>query len=160
MSKAFALMALLTFVAPGKAAACIPTELARYESVIAAAAELYSLPRPLLWAVFYTESRGREDAESPAGAVGVAQLMPATARSQGVWNRGNPFQSILAGARYLRLQVNRFDGDLQLALAAYNAGPGAVERYHGVPPYQETMRYVPKVLGRYWRFLACQRGEA
>ncbi len=141
-----------------RAEACVPAELQQYESVLQAAAELYRLPVALLWAVFYTESHGRPDAQSPAGAVGIAQLMPRTARSQGVWNRENPFQSIVAGARYLRLQINRFGGDLERALAAYNAGPGAVERYGGVPPFAETRRYVPKVLRRYRTLVACQGG--
>lgn len=154
----FGLALALTVALADSAKACVPEALAPYHSVIEAAAQLYSLPVPLLWAVFYTESHGRANATSPAGAVGIAQLMPRTARSQGVWNRANPFQSIVAGARYLRLQINRFHGDLELALAAYNAGPFAVERYRGVPPYPETRRYVPKVLRRYWALAACQKG--
>jgi soluble lytic murein transglycosylase-like protein len=153
------LAAVVWVGAPSGARACVPDELREYEAVIRAAAELYGLPEALLWAVFKTESQGRADAVSSAGAVGVAQLMPRTARSQGVWDRENPFQSILGGARYLRLQVNRYDGDVALALAAYNAGPGNVDRYGGIPPFEETQRYVPKVLRRYWSFLACQRGE-
>jgi len=152
-----ALVVWLGLVADARA--CVPAPLEPYEAVLRAASELYSLPVALLWAIFYTESRGRADAKSPAGAVGIAQLMPRTAKSQGVWNRQNPFQSIVAGARYLRLQINRFGGDLELALAAYNAGPGAVERYGGIPPFAETRRYVPKVLGRYKVLKACQ-GES
>ena len=155
MRLAIAIMGLVAACSASARAECCPEELRAYRGAIAAAAELFELPEVLLWAVFYTESRGRRDAVSSAGAVGVAQLMPKTARSQGVWKRDNPFQSIVGGARYLRLQINRFEGDLVRALAAYNAGPGAVEKYKGVPPYRETQRYVPKILKRYWRFAAC-----
>lgn len=140
-------------------ASCMPAELREYAPVIDAASELYAVPAELLWAVFYTESRGNHKAKSRAGAVGVSQLMPRTARSQGVWDRANPFQSILGGTRYLRLQINRFRGNLSLALAAYNAGPGAVEKYGGIPPFAETQRYVPKVLRRFWNFQLCAKGE-
>ena len=88
------------------------------------------------------------DAGSGAGARGLMQLMPSTASGLGVTDILDPAQNLDAGSRYLKQQVDRF-GDLRLALAAYNAGPGAVTRYGGVPPYTETQNYVTRVLGLY-----------
>lgn len=98
----------------------------------------------ILEAVARVESGGNQASISPAGAVGVMQLMPETARGLGV----NPYdteQNILGGAMYLKRQMNRFSS-LPLALAAYNAGPGAIEKYGGIPPYEETKCYIAKVL--------------
>lgn len=138
---------------------CVPDAVRPWTVVIAVAAERFELPVTLLWALVRTESRGRYRVESRAGAVGLAQLMPATARAMGVHDRTNPYHSVMGGARYLRLQINRFDGDLRLALAAYNAGPGAVLKYGGVPPFEETQRYVPKVLRRFSQYRDCMRAE-
>lgn len=101
----------------------------------------------LLRAVAWTESRGRGDAVSPKGALGIMQLMPATAAELGVDPR-DPVANIDGGAAYLARQLATFH-DVPLALAAYNAGPGAVMRYRGVPPYAETRDYVSKVMGRW-----------
>jgi soluble lytic murein transglycosylase-like protein len=114
---------------------------------IAAAASATGLDARLLEAVARQESGLRNDAVSPAGAVGLMQLMPATARALGVDPR-DADQNLLGGARYLGGLIHRYDGDLTLALAAYNAGPGAVDRHGGVPPYRETQRYVRAVIGR------------
>jgi soluble lytic murein transglycosylase-like protein len=100
----------------------------------------------LLLAVIATESAGRADAISPKGALGLMQLMPATARRFGVGDPTDPGQNIAGGARYLSFLLDRFDGDAVLALAAYNAGEGAVDRHGGVPPYAETRAYVPRAL--------------
>ena len=117
-------------------------------SLIEQAARVHRLDPTLLKAVAWQESRGRMSAVSNKGARGVMQLMPGTALELGVDPRslsGN----IRGGAMYLRQQIDRF-GSVPLALAAYNAGPGAVIRYRGIPPYRETRDYVAKIMGR-WR---------
>jgi soluble lytic murein transglycosylase-like protein len=119
-----------------------------YESEIDAAAAQNNLDPSLLASVIAQESGFDPNATSAAGAQGLMQLMPSTAASLGVTNPFDPTQSIDAGARYLRGQIDRFGGDVSLGLAAYNAGAGAVERYGGVPPYAETQNYVHEVLAR------------
>lgn len=114
---------------------------------IDAAARRHGIDPALLSALVRQESGFDPAATSPAGAQGLTQLMPATARSLGVANPLDPVQSLDGGARYLRQQLDRFGGDERLALAAYNAGPGAVARFGGVPPYAETQTYVQRVLG-------------
>ena len=114
-----------------------------------AAENRYRLPLGLLDALIWTESRYNPMALSHAGAVGLAQLMPGTAGELGVANRYDPIASIEGGARYLRLMLDRF-GSVYLAVAAYNAGPGAVARARGIPLNGETPNYVRNVLGR-WR---------
>ena len=113
---------------------------------IAAAARKYNLPSTLIHSVIRAESSFRADAVSPAGAQGLMQLMPATARELGVTDPFDVEQNIDGGARYLRQMLDRFDGDLKVALAAYNAGPGTVQRYDGDVPYRETREYVRRVL--------------
>lgn len=117
---------------------------------IAATAARYRLEPALLHAVIQVESGYDSGAVSRAGAVGLMQLMPATARRYGAADRRNPKQNLDAGARYLSDLLRQFSGDLNLALAAYNAGENAVLR-HGfrIPPYAETLAYVPAVLDRY-----------
>jgi len=110
-------------------------------------ASRHALAQALVAAVAWQESRMRQDAVSPKGARGVMQLMPATASSLGV-NAGALSSNVDGGAAYLARMLDRFDGDIIKTLAAYNAGPEAVERYHGVPPYPETQAYVSAVLNR------------
>ncbi|HSO17890.1 MAG TPA: lytic transglycosylase domain-containing protein [Desulfosarcina sp.] len=110
------------------------------------AARKYGLPEKLIESVIRAESDFQADAVSPAGARGLMQLMPATARELGVTDPFDVQQNIDGGAKYLRRMLDRFDGDLKLALAAYNAGPGTVARYDGDVPYRETRDYVRRVL--------------
>ncbi len=117
-----------------------------YDAMIAEAADRNGIDPDLVKAVVKAESGFRPDAVSPAGAQGLMQLMPSTAASLGVSDPFDPAQNIEAGARYLKTQIDRF-GSTELALAAYNAGPGAVARYGGVPPYNETRNYVSRVMG-------------
>lgn len=114
---------------------------------ISTVATAYALDPKLVEAVAWRESRFRIDARSDKGAIGVMQLMPGTARDLGV-DPHDPAQNIRGGALYLRQMMSTFRGDVRLALAAYNAGPGAVRKHGGVPPYAETQAYVTSILGR------------
>lgn len=129
---------------PARHAAGVP---ARYTAKIAELSARFDLSPSLLEALVWQESRWRENAISPVGARGLAQLMPGTARYLGV-DSNDPFQNLEGGARYLREQLDRFDGDLEKALAAYNAGPGRVERAGGIPDIRETKQYVAAIIGR------------
>lgn len=116
-----------------------------FASEITAAAKRNGVDPALLAGLVKQESNFDPNAGSPAGAQGLTQLMPATAASLGVTNVHDPAQALEGGAKYLRQQLDRFGGDVARALAAYNAGPGAVERFGGVPPYAETQQYVRRV---------------
>jgi len=118
-----------------------------YDGLVTAAAQRYGVDPALLHGLIQQESGFDPSSTSGTGAAGLCQLMPSTAASLGVTNPLDPAQSIDAGARYLKSQLDAFGGNPSLALAAYNAGPGAVQRYGGVPPYAETQDYVQKVLG-------------
>lgn len=112
-------------------------------------AEKHQMDKNLIKAVISAESDFNQWAVSNKGAKGLMQLMPQTARALGVKNTFDPYQNIDAGIRYLKELIGRFSGNIHLALAAYNAGPGAVEHYGGIPPYKETKGYVQKVI-RLW----------
>lgn len=131
-----------------------PERYHRYDAFITEAAALYTLPEAFIRAVIRVESDYNPGAVSHAGAEGMMQLMPATAARMGVLDSFDPRQNILGGARYLRVLANTFEGDLILTIAAYNAGEGAVIRHEGIPPYDETRRYVERVLGWYYRYLS------
>ncbi|WCB91375.1 endolysin [Baekduia alba] len=118
----------------------------QYDAQITAAATKYGIDPALLKGLIRQESNFDASARSGAGAQGLTQLMPGTASSLGV-DPSDPAQAIDGGAKYLKQQLDRFGGDASKALAAYNAGPGAVAKYGGVPPYAETQNYVQKVLG-------------
>ena len=113
------------------------------------AAARYAVPGGLVRAVLLAESAGNPVAISSAGAQGLMQLMPATAQSCGVGNPFDPFENVDCGTRYLGGLLKRYHNNVRLAVAAYNAGPGAVNKYGGVPPYAETQAYVENVLGAY-----------
>lgn len=132
-----------------------PAELTNQEltNTIRVAAKLHRISPALLWAVIKAESDFKSGAVSSKGALGLMQLMPATAAYLNVANPLNPIENIRGGAKYLRYLLNRFDGDLPLALAAYNAGEQKVRRYGDqIPPIRQTQRYVEKVLSLYDSF--------
>jgi soluble lytic murein transglycosylase-like protein len=118
----------------------------QYDQLIEQSAARYGLDPAILHGLIQQESGFDPNATSSAGAVGLAQLMPGTASSLGVTNPSDPVQSIEGGARYLSQMMSQFGGNVADALAAYNAGAGAVQRYGGVPPYAETQDYVAKVM--------------
>ncbi len=124
----------------------------RYDPWIRDAAQRYQLPESFIRAVIHTESRYNPRAVSRAGAVGLMQLMPATARFLGVTDSTDPRQNIYGGSKYLRLLANMFNGDMVLVAAGYFAGAGAVRKYGGVPPYPGVRRYVKAVLRRYYAY--------
>ncbi len=123
-----------------------PNEI-KFDSLISEASSKYDLDSELLRSVIKAESNFNPKAVSRTGAMGLMQLMPGTADSLGVKNPFDPAENIDGGARYLRAMLDRFGGDVSLALSAYNAGPKAVETYQGIPPYKETQGYVKRILG-------------
>jgi soluble lytic murein transglycosylase-like protein len=124
----------------------------QFDAAIQAAAQQNGVDPNLVKAVIKQESGFDPNAGSPAGAQGLMQLMPSTAAGLGVSNPLDPTQSIAGGTKYLKSMLDRFGGDVSLALAAYNAGPNAVARYGGVPPYAETQKYVQSVLANFQAF--------
>lgn len=117
------------------------------EAIFQKAAATYDVPVELLKAVGKAESNFNPDATSSCGAMGIMQLMPATAKALGVTDAYDPEQNIMGGAKYLSDKLKAYDGDITLALAAYNAGPGNVAKYGGVPPFKETQNYIKKIYG-------------
>lgn len=133
---------------------------APYAKLVRAVAQATNVQAELIHAVISVESNYQPAARSPAGAVGLMQLMPETAKRYNVRNRVDPQQSIDGGARYLRDLMFLFQNNLNLVLAAYNAGENAVAR-HGnrIPPYSETRAYVPKVIARYQKLIRASAGS-
>lgn len=120
-----------------------------FADIIQEKAAKYNVDPALVKAVIQAESNFNPDVVSSAGAQGLMQLMPGTARSLGVADAFDPEQNIEGGVKFLRQLLDRFGGNTTLAVAAYNAGPGAVSKYNGIPPYNETQVYVKRVLGYY-----------
>ena len=121
----------------------------KYATHIKKAADTYNLPEKLIASVMKQESNFDSAVTSHAGATGLMQLMPATAKYLGVQDATDPEQNIMGGAKYLRQMLDQFDNNISVALAAYNAGPGNVRKYDGIPPFKETTNYVKKVLNYY-----------
>lgn len=130
----------------------------RYDRIVESAAKHYDVDPDLVRAMIRAESSGIPTAASPAGAVGLMQIIPDTARELGlrvddeIDERVDPGKNIWAGTRYIAQLLKRYDGDWDKAIAAYNAGPGAVDKYGGIPPFEETRVYVPRVRGYYDSF--------
>ncbi|NHM32974.1 lytic transglycosylase domain-containing protein [Neobacillus terrae] len=121
----------------------------KYDDIIEKASRLYQVPAKLIRSVMQHESSFNPNAVSRTGASGLMQLMPGTARAMGAENTLDPEQNILAGTKYLRQLMDKYDGNIHYTIAAYNAGPGNVDKYGGIPPFKETQNYVRKVTGSF-----------
>jgi len=142
--------------APAAAAALAPAPVPpeQIDALVNQNADTWQVDPSLVKAIIANESGFNANATSPVGAQGLMQLMPATAQGVGVKDSYDPAQNVAGGTRYLKGLLDRFHGDIKLAVAAYNAGPGAVEKYGDVPPYAETKNYVQNVLGSYDKYRA------
>jgi soluble lytic murein transglycosylase-like protein len=136
----------------------LTTKVDKWSSLIENASKTFNIDSSLIKAIIIKESSGNQNAVSPAGAKGLMQLMDSTALELGVFNSFSPEENITGGTKYLAEMLKRFNGNVPFALASYNAGPSAVERYNGIPPYRETQEYVRDVL-RYKQLLSDNEGK-
>jgi soluble lytic murein transglycosylase-like protein len=130
----------------------IPLNRQSFNEEITAASEVFSVDASLIRAIIHAESAYQPEALSPKGAQGLMQLMPATGKELQVSNVFDPVSNIAGGTKYLSILLQEFDDDIDLAAAAYNAGPGAVHKYGGIPPYKETKEYVRRINILYRRY--------
>lgn len=139
-----------TAVTAGAAPAMVPP--AQIDQLVSANSATFGVDPDLVKAIIANESGFNANATSKVGAQGLMQLMPGTAAGLGVGNAYDPAQNVWGGTKYIKGLLDRFGGDMRKAVAAYNAGPGAVEKYGGVPPYAETQNYVQNVLASYAKY--------
>lgn len=136
----------IPFIKPSRS---MEARIGQYQSLIDTAAQTHGVDSTLVKAVIASESAGKADARSSKHAKGLMQLIDSTAADMGVQNIWNPAENIQGGTKYLKQMLTKFHGNVPLALASYNAGPAAVERHNGVPPYKETQEYITRVMN-YW----------
>lgn len=139
----------LTEAAAVQANTAQPTSKSQILNVVSQISKKHGVDEKLVQALIKQESGFNPKAKSKAGAIGLMQLMPATAKNMGVKDPYNTVQNVEGGVKYLKSMLNKYNGNVILALAAYNAGPGAVDKYSGVPPYKETQNYVKNILANY-----------